>query len=66
MSNFFTFLDITVLVPVLRRWDAIFQPDGFSETFAEMQSDTKNQISHRYKSLCYLRSFLIDDATHAM
>jgi inosine triphosphate pyrophosphatase len=36
----------------------VFQPDGFDETFAEMASEVKNTISHRYKSLQALRSHL--------
>ena len=28
-------------------WDPIFQPDGFDETFAEMDKTVKNTISHR-------------------
>ncbi|XP_038045422.1 inosine triphosphate pyrophosphatase-like [Patiria miniata] len=32
-------------------WDPCFQPDGFSETYAEMESATKNSISHRGKAL---------------
>jgi XTP/dITP diphosphohydrolase len=31
-------------------YDPIFQPDGFSQTFAEMTDDQKNQISHRAKA----------------
>lgn len=28
-------------------WDPIFMPDGFSETYAELDKDIKNTISHR-------------------
>mmetsp|Transcript_11724 Transcript_11724/g.17763 ORF Transcript_11724/g.17763 Transcript_11724/m.17763 type:complete len:631 (+) Transcript_11724:59-1951(+) len=40
-------------------WDPIFQPDGYSETYAEMASTVKNTISHRYRSLCALKDFFI-------
>lgn len=30
-------------------WDPVFQPDGFQETYAEMDKDIKNTISHRYE-----------------
>lgn len=36
-------------------YDPIFRPEGFSETFAEMGNEAKNQISHRanaVKKLC--------------
>lgn len=39
-------------------WDPIFQPDGFSQTYAEMPSETKNRISHRYKAIVALKEFL--------
>ncbi|XP_022084352.1 inosine triphosphate pyrophosphatase-like isoform X2 [Acanthaster planci] len=32
-------------------WDPCFQPDGFTQTYAEMESTTKNSISHRGKAL---------------
>jgi len=32
-------------------WDPIFQPDGHDKTYAELESDVKNTISHRGKSL---------------
>lgn len=28
-------------------WDPIFQPDGFEETYAQMDKTIKNTISHR-------------------
>ena len=36
-------------------WDPIFQPDGFDKTYAELDSDTKNTISHRYRALDAMR-----------
>ena len=41
-------------------WDPIFQPDGYTETFAEMNSETKNEISHRYKALQLVKEFLLN------
>ena len=29
-------------------WDSIFMPHGHQKTFAEMGSEEKNSISHRY------------------
>ena len=39
-------------------WDPIFQPDGFEQTYAELDSSVKNSISHRYKAVCALRDYL--------
>eukprot|EP01088_Endostelium_zonatum_P011607 TRINITY_DN25759_c0_g1_i1.p1 TRINITY_DN25759_c0_g1~~TRINITY_DN25759_c0_g1_i1.p1 ORF type:complete len:235 (-),score=51.98 TRINITY_DN25759_c0_g1_i1:30-662(-) len=39
-------------------WDPIFQPDGFDVTYAEMDKDIKNTISHRRRSLDLLISHL--------
>jgi len=44
-------------------WDPIFQPDGFTTTFAEMPKEEKNKISHRSKSLELLKRYLNEDAT---
>ena len=29
-------------------WDPVFQPEGFQETYAEMNKSVKNTISHRF------------------
>ncbi len=39
-------------------YDPVFLPDGFDETFAEMSSDQKNQISHRGRAVAKLVYFL--------
>jgi XTP/dITP diphosphohydrolase len=33
-------------------YDPLFVPDGYSQTFAEMQDTAKNRISHRSRALC--------------
>jgi inosine triphosphate pyrophosphatase len=44
--------------PTTFGWDSIFQPDDFSQTYAEMSKETKNSISHRYKALAGLKKYL--------
>ena len=39
-------------------WDPVFQPDGHDETFAELDSEIKNQISHRGNALKEVKKFL--------
>lgn len=39
-------------------WDCIFQPDGHDKTFAEMDKETKNSISHRCKAVEQLRAYI--------
>lgn len=41
-------------------WDPIFQPDGYTETFAELPTDVKNKISHRRKALEKLKQYFIN------
>ena len=41
-------------------YDPIFVPDTYSETFAEMGNDIKNQISHRDEAVKKLTAFLSD------
>lgn len=39
-------------------WDSVFEPEGFDQTYAEMDKKTKNTISHRFRALDKLRNFL--------
>jgi XTP/dITP diphosphohydrolase len=41
-------------------YDPIFVPEGYSESFAQMDSDTKNSISHRYRATKQLCDYLIN------
>ena len=38
-------------------WDPCFQPNNFTETFAEMAKETKNTISHRFKAIDSIRNY---------
>jgi inosine triphosphate pyrophosphatase len=42
-------------------WDPVFEPDGFDQTYAELDKDVKNGISHRYRALDQLRAFLKEE-----
>lgn len=39
-------------------WDIIFEPDGFTKTFAQMTIEEKNKISHRRLAFEKLKNFL--------
>ncbi len=39
-------------------YDSVFQPDGFTETFAELPLEAKNRISHRARAVAGLVQWL--------
>lgn len=39
-------------------WDPIFEAEKTGKTYAEMDSEEKNAISHRYRALEKLRAYL--------
>lgn len=41
-------------------WDPIFRPDGYTQTYSEMPVELKNKISHRFKAISALSSYLKD------
>jgi XTP/dITP diphosphohydrolase len=41
-------------------YDSIFRPTGHEETFAEMEPDLKNSLSHRSQALLKMKPFLMD------
>jgi non-canonical purine NTP pyrophosphatase (RdgB/HAM1 family) len=40
-------------------WDPIFQPEGFTKTFAEMTKEEKNKISHRGKAVKLFKEYYL-------
>lgn len=44
--------------PTTFGWDPVFRPDGYMETYAEMDKAIKNTISHRYRALEALKAHL--------
>ncbi|KAJ2132783.1 nucleoside triphosphate pyrophosphohydrolase ham1 [Coemansia sp. RSA 1807] len=44
--------------PAVFGWNPVFQPDGSSETYAEMSDEVKNSCSHRFLAVEKLKAFL--------
>ncbi|TFK46950.1 Ham1-like protein [Heliocybe sulcata] len=44
--------------PPVFGWDPIFEAENTGKTYAEMPSEEKNKISHRYRALDKLRAYL--------
>jgi XTP/dITP diphosphohydrolase len=45
-------------------YDPIFRPDGYNQSFAEMDADLKNSMSHRGRAVQKLVRFLTDEYPH--
>jgi XTP/dITP diphosphohydrolase len=41
-------------------YDPLFLPDGYDKTTAELPSDIKNKISHRFRAFNQLKKYLLD------
>ncbi|KAM0792826.1 hypothetical protein ACM66B_002592 [Microbotryomycetes sp. NB124-2] len=56
---------VTARGPTHFGWDAIFEVEGTGKTYAEMDGQEKNKLSHRYKALELLRKFLQEQGQKA-
>lgn len=46
--------------PAAFGWDPCFQPLGYTQTYAEMDKNEKNKISHRYKAFKLFREHFVN------
>lgn len=58
-SRYFTGVIVEPRGPHNFGWDPCFQPEGFQETYAEMSSETKNSISHRFRALEAMKAYFL-------
>ena len=42
-------------------WDPIFEPDGFDKTYAELEKEVKNTISHRFRAINEMQKFFLGE-----
>mmetsp|Transcript_7565 Transcript_7565/g.14032 ORF Transcript_7565/g.14032 Transcript_7565/m.14032 type:complete len:228 (+) Transcript_7565:227-910(+) len=56
---------VTARGPTDFGWDPIFEPAGYDKTYAELDKEIKNKISHRYKAVEALRKYLLSTADEA-
>ncbi|CAG9313555.1 ITPA [Blepharisma stoltei] len=43
------------------QWNPIFQPSGYEQTFAEMDPNLKNSISHRFRALEAFKDYMLNN-----
>ncbi|WP_419241044.1 non-canonical purine NTP pyrophosphatase [Cardinium endosymbiont of Nabis limbatus] len=48
----------TSSIPHQANWQSIFQPEGYTTSYAMIEQDQTNKISHRYKALMLLIDYL--------
>lgn len=44
-------------------WDCVFEPNGYAKTYAELPSEEKNKISHRFKALDKVRIHFSEESS---
>ena len=42
-------------------WDPVFEPDGFDKTYAELEKEVKNTISHRFRAINEMQKFFLEE-----
>jgi len=44
-------------------WDPVFEPEGYDKTYAELDKDIKNKISHRFRAIDEMRKYFANEKT---